>query len=98
MSRFEGALDEIDLGSPSRSEEDTDDVESDGDVAETTGAQVGFRELDQLPLLAGVDRIQGREMVAPGPGLDLDDDDGGALSRPAIPRGSRDRCGRATCR
>ena len=43
------------------------------------GSNIGFRELDQLPLLLGVDRIHRAETVIAGTGFDLDDHDGIAI-------------------
>jgi len=59
---------------------DAHDIESDGGVVREAGSNVGVGELDQLPLLLGVDRIHRAEMVIPGTGFDLDDYDGVAIS------------------
>lgn len=75
MSRFKGVTNELDFRAFSGSRGDAHDIESDGDVGFEAGSDIDFRELDQLVLLFGVDRIHGGEMVMPGTGFDLDDDD-----------------------
>ena len=58
---------------------DAHDIESDGGVVGEAGSNIGAGELDQLPLLLGVDRIHRAEMVIAGAGFDLDDHDGIAI-------------------
>lgn len=58
---------------------DAHDIESHGGVVGEAGSNIGAGELDQLPLLLGVDRIHRAEPVMAGTGFDLDDHDGIAI-------------------
>ena len=79
MSGVEGVPQMLDFGAFSGGCGDTHDVEADRDVLGDVGSSVGFGELDQLSLLAMIDRIDRGEMVAAGPGFDFDDNDGTAV-------------------
>ncbi len=79
MSRFERIADVLYFRTLLGSLRDAHDIEPDGDVAFEVGSNIGFRELDQLPLLLGVDRIHWAEMVIAGTGFDLDDHNGIAI-------------------